>query len=251
MAGGSPPGDTSNGGGIFLPDHFPDEQCRAAARLAFGAQLGRAWRYAELLAGSGVERGLIGPREAERLWERHLLNSVAGSSLIPRDARVVDLGSGAGLPGLPLALARPDISVSLVESRKRPTDFLFECVESLELSSVVVLRARAEELVGRVLADVVVARAVSSLTRLAQWALPLLDAGGELLAWKGAGAEDELRESLPRLRALGGDTAEVVRIGEEGDFLGATLVRVVASKASGKRRAASSSRRDGRRGDRR
>ena len=164
----------------------------------FGSALARAEAYAELLATDGTVRGLIGPREVPRLWDRHLLNSAALTGLIPAGARVVDVGSGAGLPGIPLALARPDLAVTLLEPLARRVAFLDECVSRLELDNVTVVRGRAEE--GPVVrspggADVVTARAVAPLEKLAGWCLPLLRPGGRLLALKGATAADELAAS--------------------------------------------------------
>lgn len=153
-----------------------------------------ARRYAELLAGPGIERGLLGPREADRLWPRHLVNSAALTELLPSAAHVVDLGSGAGLPGIPLAIARPDLQVTLVEPLLRRANFLTECVEELELPNVAVRRGRAEELAGMLAGDVVVARAVARLDRLVGWAVPLTVPGGTVLAVKGGTVADELAE---------------------------------------------------------
>ena len=182
----------------------------AAAAAVFGAALDRAVAYAEILATDGTVRGLLGPREVPRLWDRHLLNSAVVAELVPPAARVVDAGSGAGLPGIPLALARPDLTVVLLEPLARRHAFLTECVERLGLAGVTVLRGRAEEgpirrsLAG---ADVVTARAVAPLDRLAGWCLPLLRDGGRLLALKGVTAETELaaaRAALTRAGAAAG-----------------------------------------------
>jgi len=165
-------------------------------------------RYADWLAGPGTVRGLLGPREVPRLWERHLLNSVAVAELVPQGARVVDIGTGAGLPGLAMACVRPDLEVDLVESLLRRTDFLTEVVASLDLTERVrVIRGRAEHIAVRNTvgsAQFVTARAVAPLDRLVRWAFPLLRPGGSLLAVKGSGAEDELAEHqqfLTRMRA--------------------------------------------------
>ena len=172
------------------------------ARAVFGPAVDAAIEYGRLLATEGTVRGLIGPRELPRLWERHLLNSAAIASLVPAGARVVDVGSGAGLPGIPLALARPDLTVTLLEPLARRVAFLTECVDRLGLERVTVVRGRAEEgPVRRALggADVVTARAVAPLDKLVGWCLPLLRSGGLLLAMKGstAGAELAAAGSLP------------------------------------------------------
>jgi 16S rRNA (guanine527-N7)-methyltransferase len=193
----------------------PDE-----ARGAFGERFELAQRFAALLAGPGVERGLIGPREAPRLWERHLLNCAGLATLIPEGATVADLGSGAGLPGLVLALVRPDCDVTLVEPLLRRTTFLTEAVEELGLSNVEVVRGRAEELHGRAEFDVVTARALAPLERLLGWAMPLVAPGGELLAMKGSSAAEEIAAAGPVLTRLGcGDPRQVA-------VSGTTVVRV-------------------------
>ncbi|HEU4348106.1 MAG TPA: 16S rRNA (guanine(527)-N(7))-methyltransferase RsmG [Actinoplanes sp.] len=187
-----------------------------AAASVFGAELDRAVAYAEILATEGTVRGLIGPREVPRLWDRHLLNSAVVAELVPPGARVVDAGSGAGLPGIPLALARPDLAVTLLEPLARRHDFLVECLTRLGLDSVRVVRGRAEEgPVRRSLAgaDVVTARAVAPLDRLAGWCLPLLRPGGRLLAVKGDTADAELTAARPALSRAGAADAEVVRCG--------------------------------------
>ncbi len=173
-----------------------------AGSSVFGDLVPLAVRYAAWLAGPGVERGLLGPREADRLWDRHLLNcAVVGTLLAPGD-RVVDVGSGAGLPGIPLALARPDTTVVLLEPLLRRATFLAEVVADLGLGDrVSVVRARAEEVARQQPGyDVVVARAVAPLDRLAGWCLPLLRPGGRLLALKGERAAAEVAAS-PHLRA--------------------------------------------------
>ena len=187
----------------------------SGARRVFGVQgMVLAERYAELLATDGVLRGLIGPREAPRLWDRHLLNSAILGEVVAEGATVADVGSGAGLPGLALAIARPDLSVTLLEPLLRRTRFLDEAVESLGLGDrVEVVRGRAEELHGRRTWDVVTARAVAPLERLARWCLPLATAGGELVAMKGASAVDELEEAWPALRALGCPRPVVAELG--------------------------------------
>lgn len=174
----------------------------AAAAAVFGDAVGQAERYTEVLATRGVERGLIGPREAGRLWERHVLNSVAVARHVPQGAFVVDVGSGAGLPGIPLALARPDAVLTLLEPLLRRATFLTEVVEELGLSDRVrVVRARAEDHAERY--DVVTARALAPLPRLVGWCAPLLAADGVLIALKGESAADELRDASRELRRAG------------------------------------------------
>lgn len=196
---------------------------------------GEAWEranaFAELLAGPGVVRGLLGPREVPRIWDRHLLNCAVVAEAVPEGVRLVDIGSGAGLPGLVLAIVRQDITVTLLEPLLRRTVFLEECVETLKLGNVEVLRGRAEELAGKREFDVVSARAVAPLDRLLKWAMPLLREGGELIAMKGERAAEELAEAEPQLRASGAQEAELVTVGHGRVEPPATLVRVVAGRA--------------------
>lgn len=183
----------------------------------FGSALPTAIAYADLLADAGVERGLVGPREVERIWERHLLNCAAVSMAVPHGAAVTDIGSGAGLPGIPLALARSDVRVTLVEPLLRRSTFLAEAVQMLGLPSIQVVRARAEDLPPRSV-EVVVARAVAPLDKLARSTLPLLRPGGRLVAMKGRAAEQELAAAtttLRRLRARSFDVRDLVLPGVE------------------------------------
>lgn len=215
---------------------LPDE-LSAAAHAVFGARLPLAVRYAELLATDGVERGLIGPREAPRLWERHLLNCAVLTELIPLGSSVVDVGSGAGLPGIVLSVARPDLTVVLVEPLARRIDFLAEVVTALDLApTVTVVRGRAEEIVGTaaeslpIPADIVTARAVAPLDRLAGWCLPLTAVGGRLLALKGATAVDEVAEHRDAVLARGGATPVVRRCGEAFLDPPATVVEILRER---------------------
>ena len=183
----------------------------------FAEQLPLLRRYADWLAGAGTVRGLIGPREVPRLWDRHLLNSIALAELLPQGTRVVDIGTGAGLPGLAVACVRPDLEVDLVESMLRRTDFLTEVVEDLQLADRVrVVRGRAEDrpVVSRVgSSPFVTARAVAPLDKLARWSMPLLRRGGTLLAIKGSTAEDEIAEHRALLSRMRVDVAGVVECG--------------------------------------
>ncbi len=172
-------------------------------------------RYAELLATEGVVRGLIGPREAPRLWDRHLLNCAVLGELLPRGATVCDIGSGAGLPGLVLAIARPDLALTLVEPLLRRTTFLEEVCAELELANVEVLRGKADLLHGQRSFEVVTSRAVAPLDRLLGWSMPLVAPTGALVAMKGSSIREEIDAAVPVLRSLGCAPAEVLVLGEE------------------------------------
>lgn len=215
---------------MSTPAAIPDD-LRPAAEHYFGDRLDLAARYADLLATDGVVRGLIGPREVPRIWDRHLLNSVALVDLIPPGATVADVGSGAGLPGIALAIARPDLGLYLVEPQLRRTTFLAEVVGALQLDRVTVVRARAEEAPRRMPpVDVVVARAVAPLGRLAEWCLPLAVMGGRLLALKGASAADEVAAQRALVRRAGGADPEVLTCGGVLEPP-ATVVSVVRERA--------------------
>lgn len=162
------------------------------AGAVFGDRLVMAERYAELLATGGIDRGLIGPREAEKLWDRHLLNSAVVGELVPGSARVLDVGSGAGLPGIPLAIARTDLQVELAEPMLRRTSWLEETVVELGLGDTVVVTRGKVAVIGPRQVDVVTARAVAPLDRLLPMCMPLLRPGGLLLAIKGVQAEVEV-----------------------------------------------------------
>ncbi len=214
-----------------------------AARRAFpSARLVLAERFAELLATEGVVRGLIGPREVGRLWDRHLLNCVALEAVLPQGSSVCDVGSGAGLPGLVLAIARPDLRLELVEPLLRRTAFLDETVAQLGLDTVTVTRARADALHGKRTFDVVTSRAVAPLTRLLEWSMPLVAPGGVMIAMKGSSVAEEIDAAAGVLARLGCAAPEVLEIPGVGEAPGTRAVRVRwarRSGAAGKRRRAS------------
>jgi len=205
----------------------------AVAHEVFGDALGDAARYVGMLAGDGVIRGLIGPREVPRLWDRHVLNSAAMAEVVPAGARVVDVGSGAGLPGIPLALARRDLTVTLVEPMARRVEFLIDVTAALGASWRVV-RGRAEErsvvrAVGPV--DVVTARAVAPLPRLVGWSRGLLRPGAQLIALVGARAAAEVPGLVPELQAAGMRDVQTRAVGVG---LGAAATTVVVMTRSGR-----------------
>ena len=186
-----------------------------AARDIFGDRLAAAEQYADTLATVGIERGLIGPGETERLWDRHILNCAALAELISPGERVADIGSGAGLPGIPLALARPQLGITLIEPLLRRADFLRETAAALGLD-ITVVRGRAEDRTVRNevgLFDVVTSRAVAPLDRLAKWSVPLLNPAGRMLALKGERAEHEVAEHRRAMNSLGAGDVKVVKCG--------------------------------------
>lgn len=180
-----------------------------ALREWFGPAFDAVEAYRSMLADEGVRRGLIGPREVDRLWERHILNSAAVAAYLPSTGSVVDVGSGAGLPGVVLAAMRPDLDVVLLEPMLRRTTWLTEVLDSTGIRAEVV-RGRAEELHGDRHFDVVTARAVAPMDRLAAWTLPLLQPGGQLLALKGRQVADELTSAEDQIRRLGGVDPQVL-----------------------------------------
>lgn len=193
-----------------LPDRPPP-----VASEVFGNRLPIAERFAHLLADTGVSHGLIGPRETPRLWDRHLLNCGVVESVLPHRTRVIDVGSGAGLPGMVLAIARPDLDIVLVEPMLRRTTWLENAAADLGLGNVQVLRGRAQDFWGKLRGPVVTARAVARVGELATWCLPLLDGEGRLLALKGASAAQELSEDETAVRRAGGIATELIVLGED------------------------------------
>lgn len=168
--------------------------------------------YVKSLSTIGVERGLIGPREVPRIWERHILNSAVVMTRVPKGSKVADVGSGAGLPGLVWAIARPDLSITLIEPLLRRTVFLEEMCDELGLGNVRVVRARADEVHEEF--DVVTARAVAALEKLGRWCMPLVRQGGVLLALKGQTAQEEVDAATSALTKLGATTIVVNTYGD-------------------------------------
>ena len=241
MAGSDPPDDYES----------PASELLGAAETYFGPRLPLAGRYAQSLATDAVIRGLIGPREADRLWDRHVLNCVAIAPSMPTGAHVIDVGAGAGLPGVVLAIARPDLRVTLVESLARRTAYLDEIVDSLGLGDqVAVVRARAEEIAENVSmfhvkpADVVTSRAVAPLDRLAAWCLPLARIGGRIVAVKGTTASEEVATHANAVARLGGSTPIVREYGTGLLPEPTTVVEVVRERVA--QRSAGDSRTRGR-----
>lgn len=188
----------------------------AVINKVFGENADLARRYHTWLAEQATVRGLIGPRETPKLWERHIINSAVVGEAIEEGVTVADIGSGAGLPGIPLALARPDLNVILVEPLLRRTTFLNEVVEDLELSNVTVIRGRAEDKnvrqeVGQI--DVVTSRAVAPLGKLAGWSLPLVKSGGAMVALKGSTAREEIDRDAKLITKAKGVNPRVVEVG--------------------------------------
>jgi 16S rRNA (guanine527-N7)-methyltransferase len=223
-----PPASPARGEGVSSSAPLPaaPPPPREAAEV-FGSAVEKAARFAELLATDGVQRGLVGPRETPRLWDRHLLNCAVVAELLPDRGDLVDIGSGAGLPGVVLAMLRPDMRVVLLEPMLRRSAFLEECVAELDLPNTNVVRGRAEDLARDIKADIATARAVAPLDRLAGWAAGLLRPGGQLLAIKGQSAEQELAAARPVLSRLRVRSAEVLRVGNGSVVPATTVVRVV------------------------
>ena len=215
---------------MFHVKHVSVSAAPRAAEALFDSRVEIAQRYAEILAGAGVEWGLIGPREVDRLWDRHILNSAAVAELLDAGDRIADIGSGAGLPGIPLALARPDLRLTLIEPLLRRSEFLREVVDDLGLE-ITIVRGRAEdrsvlEQVGEM--DAVVSRAVASLDKLTKWSLPLLRPDGRLVAIKGERADEEIREHRRVMASLGAVDVRVMRCG--ADYLEPPATVVVARR---------------------
>ena len=186
----------------------------AEASVVFGDRIELARRFTAALGEHGEERGLIGPLEPARLWSRHILNSAVAGPLFASGARVGDVGSGAGLPGLVLAIARPDVEWVLIEPMERRVTWLQEQTDALELQNVTIVRARGEEWSEGAVLDAVTARAVSALKTLVPLTAPLVRVGGELVLLKGANAANEIEAAAKQLRKYGLDDVRVEMVGD-------------------------------------
>lgn len=185
-----------------------------AVEVVYGEQTELAERFVEHLVTTGIEWGLLGPREIPRMWDRHVLNCAVVQELLPKGAVVADVGSGAGLPGLALAIARPDVHFVLIEPLERRVDWLDMVIDDLELENVDVIRARSEQVFDTVDVDIVTARAVSAMKSLVPITVPLLHGKGELLALKGQSAATEIEKAEKILRKFKTKKSEVITVGE-------------------------------------
>lgn len=204
-----------------------------AAAEIFGENLEKAIAYHESLASDGSIRGFIGPREVPRLWDRHILNCGVIGEAMAEGISVADIGSGAGLPGIPLAIARPDLNITLIEPLLKRSVYLNEVKEALSLDNVTVIRGRAEEKavrkqVGAV--DVVTSRAVAPLGKLAIWSLPLVKVGGRMIAMKGSSVEEEIERDAADIRKAGGADVKVFTVGEQLLHEPTTLISIRREK---------------------
>ena len=207
--------------GVVTPEVEP-----VSASIVFGEGIAKARKYAELLIRDGDMLGLIGPRELPKLWTRHILNSAVVAEFVEAGQKVADVGSGAGLPGIPMAIVRPDATFILIEPMERRASWLAEvAIPEIGLSNVQVLRGRAEE---APLAnyDVATARAVSALPKLLRMLVPLVVSGGQILALKGLRAGEEIEESRPLAKRMKIADFEVLVAGKETLDEPTTVVRV-------------------------
>lgn len=200
---------------------------KKAAEAVYGEHLELADRYVQHLVTTGIEWGLLGPREVPRIWERHLLNCAVVEELIPEGVLVADVGSGAGLPGLALAIARPDSQFILIEPLERRVAWLDMVVADLGLENVDVIRARSEQVINTVDVDIVTARAVSALRTLLPLTAPLVHGAGQILALKGQSAQAEIDKAQKVLRKYKAQSVEVLRSGEDILETTTTVVRVL------------------------
>lgn len=192
----------------------------------FGDRLPLAQAYHDSLATTAAERGFIGPKEVPRLWDRHIFNCAVIGEAFKEGQRIADIGSGAGLPGIPLAIARPDLDITLIEPLLKRSSYLSEVVAELDLTNVTVIRGRAEEQ-KKMLFDAVTSRAVAPLGKLASWSLPLVRPGGAMVAMKGASVSEELERDAAQIRKAGGGEATISQVGEGLLEQPTTLITIV------------------------
>lgn len=212
-------GDTAD----VLDPAIVETDARAALHSRFPEAAEQLDRYVAILRSKGIEWGLLGPREGDKLWSRHVSNSLAIVDVLGQGVDVADVGSGAGLPGIPVAIVRPDVRVTLLEPLLRRTTFLDETVEELSLSNVRVERLRAEDCDEQF--DVVMCRAVAALDKLLRWTTPLFYPDGELVALKGSSAEREVSESRSLL-SRSKLQAEILEVRAAPDVEGTRVIRV-------------------------
>ncbi len=206
-------------------DYTPEAEPKEAQEV-YGEHIGQARQYFDLLVRDGDLLGLIGPREMPKLWSRHILNSAVVADLVEDGQLVADVGSGAGFPGIPMAILRPKVKFVLIEPMERRANWLADVVvPTLGLENVKVLRGRAEEAPLRNY-DVTTARAVSALPKLLRMLVPLTAPGGQVLAMKGSKAQDEIEESRSLAKKLKLDSFEIVTVGENLLVDPTTVVRV-------------------------
>lgn len=196
----------------------------------FGPSFPKISRFAQELESQGELRGLIGPREVTRLWERHILNSAAVVPYLPAAGLIVDVGSGAGLPGIVIGAMLPEVSVKLIEPMERRCTWLNEMIELLELGNVEVLRGRADEYHGAFVADAVTARAVAALDKLGRWTIPLLKEGGELVLLKGRSVADEVEPARKVLRKFKMSEPDILEAGTIAGVEATTVLRTTRHK---------------------
>ncbi|WP_084677299.1 16S rRNA (guanine(527)-N(7))-methyltransferase RsmG [Yaniella halotolerans] len=197
-----------------------------AVEVLYGESTATVERFVHHLVTTGIEWGLLGPREIPKMWDRHVLNCAVVQELLPKGALVADVGSGAGLPGIALAIARPDVQFVLIEPLERRVDWLEMVVEDLELENVDVVRARSEQVFETVDVDIVTARAVSAMKSLVPMTVPLLHGSGELLAIKGKSAANEIEKADKVLRKFKTKHSEVLTVGDELLAVPTTVARL-------------------------
>ncbi|MGA0842194.1 MAG: 16S rRNA (guanine(527)-N(7))-methyltransferase RsmG [Candidatus Nanopelagicales bacterium] len=186
-----------------------------SSKKALEENLEKLKAYEALLKQHGEEKGLLGPKDIQIIWERHILNSLPLMELISPNSTLADIGSGAGLPGIPLSICRPDLKITLIEPMARRAEFLKIVIKELEIQNTEVFHGRAEALFKKQKFDFVTARAVAPFKKLVKIALPLLKSDGYLLALKGAKANLELNDALEVINELQATSLGVVKTGSE------------------------------------